>query len=152
MIGSPMGLAAHAMMTAMLAGLIWTIQVVHYPMFADVGSGHFAYYEQEHTRRITWLVLPLMVAELTLAAGLCFAPLDSMAAAPSWVPGAGFALLVVIWGSTGLLQVPEHTVLSKGFDAASHARLVSTNWIRTLGWTVRAVLAMWMLLPPLPTH
>ena len=150
---SPLGLASHALISSMLAGLIWTIQVVHYPQFADVGTAHFPRYEAEHTRRITMLVGPLMLAELTLAAGLCYAPPPpGLIAAPQWVPAAGFALLVIIWMSTALLQVPEHSTLSKGFDATAHGRLVNSNWIRTLGWSARAMLAMWMLLPPQPAE
>jgi hypothetical protein len=54
-------------------------------------------------------------------------------------------LVVVIWFSTFLLQVPCHTRLSQGFDAQIHAQLVSTNWIRTLAWSARAVVAMGMI-------
>jgi hypothetical protein len=49
-------------------------------------------------------------------------------------------LLLAVWGSTFLLQVPCHERLSAGWDEAVHARLVATNWIRTAGWTLRLVL------------
>jgi hypothetical protein len=52
----------------------------------------------------------------------------------------GLALLAVVWASTWLLQVPCHTRLAGGFDAAVHRRLVASNWIRTVGWTARTVL------------
>ena len=31
------------------------------------------------------------------------------------------------------------------FDAQAHARLVDTNWIRTVCWTARGVIALWMI-------
>ena len=57
----------------------------------------------------------------------------------------GAALVALIWGVTFLISVPCHAALSAGFDAAAHDRLVSTNWIRTIAWTARAALSVWML-------
>jgi hypothetical protein len=99
---------------------------VHYPLFAAVGTAQFQAYEQAHTRRITALVAPLMVAEALLSFSLLLAAhtrqySDPRADTPAII---GVGLLCVIWGSTALLQVPCHTVLSKGFDYAAHKRLV----------------------------
>jgi hypothetical protein len=54
-------------------------------------------------------------------------------------------LLAGIWASTFLLQVPCHLRLSAGWDAATHRFLVDSNWIRTIAWTLRLVLAVAML-------
>lgn len=54
-------------------------------------------------------------------------------------------LLVLIWASTFLLQVPKHKVLTHGFDAEAHRFLVRTNWIRTAAWSVRGVVVLWMI-------
>jgi hypothetical protein len=43
------------------------------------------------------------------------------------------------------VQVPLHERLSAGWDAAAHQRLVASNWVRTVLWTVRAVLVAAML-------
>jgi hypothetical protein len=55
----------------------------------------------------------------------------------------GFGLLVLIWLSTIVLQVPRHTVLGKGFDTAAHRQLVVSNWVRTAAWSARSVLVLW---------
>ena len=139
----PLLLVAHAASTWMLTGLIWTIQLVHYPLFALADRGQYAAFATDHGRRITLLVGPAMTVELALAVWL-------VVRRPAGVPGAwawaGLALVAVIWLSTALLQVPEHARLASGFDADAHARLVSGNWIRTAAWTLRAVLAAAMLL------
>jgi hypothetical protein len=44
------------------------------------------------------------------------------------------------------LQVPAHEGLSQRFDPDLTRRLVRTNWIRTIGWTARGVLAVVMVL------
>jgi hypothetical protein len=56
-------------------------------------------------------------------------------------------MLVFIWASTAMLQMPMHGHLLAGADARAHRRLVATNWIRTVLWTVRALLAARLLLP-----
>ena len=54
----------------------------------------------------------------------------------------GLFLLLVIWLSTALLQVPCHNRLVNGFDPKIHHRLVKTNWIRTVAWSLRAIIAL----------
>ena len=46
---------------------------------------------------------------------------------------------------TVALSVPAHGVLAGGFDAAAHARLVGTNWLRTAAWTVGAATSLLLL-------
>jgi hypothetical protein len=136
-------LRAHAISTVMLAGLIWTIQLVHYPLFAKVGADRWMEYERLHQMRITTLVGPLMLAELVTAA-LLLAPLVS-GGKPAWLPIIGAGLLAVIWASTFFIQVPIHSALERGFDPVLIERLVATNWIRTIAWTARAVIAIELL-------
>jgi hypothetical protein len=61
--------------------------------------------------------------------------------------GIGLALLAGIWLSTFLLQVPQHNVLLQGFAEEAHRKLVITNWIRTVLWSCRGILVLWMLKP-----
>ena len=54
----------------------------------------------------------------------------------------GLVLVVVIWLSTALFQVPQHRRLESGFDEQAHRRLVNTNWIRIIAWTARSILTL----------
>ena len=54
-------------------------------------------------------------------------------------------LVLLIWGITAFVSVPAHQRLAQGFDLEAHTRLVQTNWIRTLAWTARGALAIWMI-------
>ncbi|MFB9990936.1 hypothetical protein ACFFLM_02925 [Deinococcus oregonensis] len=137
-------LVVHAALTWVLAGLILTIQIVHYPLFSRVGVAGYAAYQQEHIRRITWLVAPLMLAELVTGAALIFRPPPFLSAASI---SLGLALIVLIWLSTAFVQSPAHSRLTTGFDPVWHSRLVKTNWVRTLIWLVRSLLVgAWLLL------
>ena len=135
-------LLAQAAVTCFLTGLIWTIQVVHYPLMAKVGAAGFAEYERLHSGAITPLVGPAMLAEAALAGLLV---LQRPSFIPAWLAWAGAALVALIWAVTFLVSVPCHALLANGFDAQAHARLVDTNWLRTLAWTARAGLAVWMV-------
>lgn len=132
----------HAAATLFMVGLIWFVQIVHYPLFAHVGRDGFAHYESVHSAWTTLVVGPPMLVELATAMALLFVV---PARVPEPVLWLGVGLLGVIWLSTALLQVPMHGVLAQGFDADAHRRLVSTNWIRTVGWSLRGVLALWVL-------
>lgn len=139
-------LLAQVISTWFLVGLIWTIQIVHYPLFAAVGVDRFVAYEASHTRLITLVVGPVMLVEAATA-GLFVAMRP--ASIPAWIPWTGLGLVILIWISTAILQVPDHAKLANGFDAAAHAHLVGTNWLRTIAWTARGVIlavAIWPVL------
>lgn len=121
--------------TLILNGLIWTIQLVHYPLFARVGAEHFVDYEREHCQRISWLVGPLMVAELASAIALS-------QLRPGPLTQLGLGLVVGIWIYTGVLFGPLHGRLSQRQDRGDLDRLVRLNWGRTLAWTLRIPLAI----------
>jgi hypothetical protein len=134
-------LLLHAFSTLFLAGLIWFVQVVHYPLFPLADRSRFETFAADHRRRTTLVVAPLMLLELTSASAIALAP-PAGSAGMAWL---GWGLLVVIWLSTALLQVPRHRLLSAGFDEAVARSLVSTNWIRTIGWSGRGIIALLLL-------
>jgi hypothetical protein len=136
-------LITHAVATLFMVGLIWFVQVVHYPLFRQVGGDLFPAYARLHAKRTSWVVGPPMLLEMTTALLLLWLRPPGV---PLWMLWAGLLLLVVIWLSTWLLQVPQHAILAEGFNAQAQRRLVRTNWIRTMGWSLRGALAVWVLM------
>jgi hypothetical protein len=134
-------LLVHLVATWYMVGLIWFVQLVHYPQFGGVGRAEFRAYAQEHQRRTTWVVGPPMLVEATTGLWLLLRPPTLAGRVPFLVGGA---LLALVWLSTALLQVPRHRVLARGYDGATHRTLVATNWLRTVGWTVRGALVLWL--------
>ena len=135
-------LILHAAVTWALVGLILTIQLVHYPLFLRVGELGWPLYEREHQARITWLVGPLMLAELLSAGWLALRPPPGV---PGWSLWLGLSLVLAVWVSTALVQSPLHGRLSARFDARLHGRLVGSNWVRTALWLGRGGLCVWWL-------
>ena len=132
-------LIAHAAATLFMTGLIWFVQIVHYPLMGRVGRELFVGYEGAHTRLTTWVVGPPMLVEGVTALMLIFRLPAGVSAAQAW---AGLALLVAIWVSTAVLQMPQHRRLARGFEPSAHRRLVATNWIRVAGWSLRGALVL----------
>ncbi|MCA9078664.1 MAG: hypothetical protein KDA93_26805 [Planctomycetaceae bacterium] len=129
-----------------MTGLIWFVQLSHYPLFAKVGREGFAEYERLHRVRTTVVVAPLMLSEAATAVLL-------FQLVPDWISFhsalLGAALIMAVWVSTATLQVPQHERLSEGFESFALRKLVRTNWIRTVAWSARSVLliqCLWQLL------
>ncbi len=132
-------LALHAFATLAMVGLIWFVQVVHYPLYARVGSASFAAYHEQHVQRTTLVVAPFMLVELACALWLLIWPDPRYG---DWMSWLGMLLLGFIWVSTAVFQVPSHGRLQAGFTPAAHAFLVRSNWIRTVAWTLRGILCL----------
>jgi uncharacterized membrane protein len=133
-------LLLHLAVTAFLCGLIWVVQLVHYPMFERVERDGFAAFEAVHQRRITWIVMPAMVVEAATAGWWMLA--SWRAGEPVLATALNAGLVVVIWASTAWLQVPQHARLARGFDRDAHRRLVASNWLRTAAWSTRTALLL----------
>ena len=135
-------LAVHLAATAAMTGLIWFVQVVHYPLFDLVGRAQFVGYEAAHTRLTAWVVGPFMAVEGVSALLILAMPGEDLG---RLLPLVALGVLGVVHASTVFLQVPMHRALSLAYDRAHTRRLVATNWIRAAGWSVRSVLAAAML-------
>jgi hypothetical protein len=135
-------LMLHAGATCAMAGVIWFVQVVHYPLFAYVGGGGFTAFHSAHARLTTLVVGPLMVVEAVTAVWLLWLRPAGVPASLLWT---GVLLVALLWATTFLLAVPRHAGLAGGFDAAVHAELVAINWVRAIAWTARAAVAVVIL-------
>ena len=128
--------------TWFMVGLIWFVQIVHYPLFNRVEQERFVEYQDRHQKLTTWVVGPPMLVEAVTSMLLVWFPPP--------VNGAllllGIGLLLIIWVSTALLQVPCHSELNRGFNPKFHQQLVVTNWLRTVCWSLRGVLVTWFVL------
>lgn len=134
-----------------MVGLIWTIHVVHYPLFDKVGEATYGAFQTEHMRRISQLlVVPWGVEALSALALVALAPTTRLRV----VAIVGLVLFGLVLLITGLGAAPIHGRLVDGFDAAEHRRLLQVDLARTLVWTARGVVAtvlLWLSVSPAAT-
>ena len=115
--------------TWFMVGLIWLIQIVHYPLFLYIGSKEFSLFHKKHKIFILPVVGIVMICEL-ITSVIIFLQLQSKI--PNWILIIGLMLLGIIWVSTLLIQIPLHYKLNSKFDEHLIIMLVKTNWIRTI--------------------
>ena len=118
----------------LLTGVIWTIQIVHYPSFHYIDKLSFTNFHNFHERRISIIVMPLMLIELITSIALYIHNMWSL------IFALNLLIVGLIWCSTFFVQVPIHSILSEKKDKNLIEKLVNTNWIRTFLWSIRMLL------------
>ena len=82
-----------------MVGLIWFVQVAHYPLFAAIGRAEFPRYQVWNVRATSFVVGPLLAAEGASALGL-------LVLVGGTIVWTGSVLLALIWLSTAFRQDP----------------------------------------------
>lgn len=113
--------------------LIWLVQVIIYPGFLRIPSNDFISYHRWYAIRISLIVMPLMISEVAMIIWWL-----SIHRTPGSILSA--VLVLIVWLSTFLLQVPIHKRLTSGKDHLLIRRLVHTNWIRTVAWSLKTLI------------
>ena len=91
---------------------------------------------------ITPLVGTVMIIELISSILLVVFPPKNVSLT---IPIIGVILIFIIWASTAFLQIPQHNALANAYELETHNLLVQTNWIRTIAWSMRGFLLLYML-------
>ena len=128
-------LLGHLIFTSIMTGVIWVIQIVHYPSFHFIEKELYTAFQKFHMNKISIIVIPIMLAELITGMMLF---LDRSSKSPFLI--ISFVILVLIWLLTGVFFSKAHNELMTGYQELVVNQLVVMNWIRTLLWTLRLLL------------
>lgn len=128
--------------TLYMSGMIWSMQVFEYPLFALVGRNEFPSYHAAHNRSLPFFViLPSVLALGSAVVLFWLRPIGI----PLWSVVLVVALDLAILVSTVAWQAPLHGRLDhEGFSAEVIRTLIRSNWIRTILWTINALLLLGM--------
>ena len=113
--------------------LIWIVQIIIYPGMHGWDRDRFEVLHRDYVPRISCIAVPLILAQAALA-------LWQAALAPNLISVAQVLLIGTVWGVTFFISVPLHKRLSGGYDAQAVTRLIGTNWLRTIGWSLVSLL------------
>lgn len=141
----------HIISSTLMAGVLWIVQLVHYPLFSYVDINQFIEFHRQHSIRITYIVGPAMILQLVSATLLSFAPPCKLSELPNSYAYAFLILTVFVFLATALLAIPEHQKLAGGYLAHVHQRLVITNWVRTLAYSLHIIAIFMALRKLMPT-
>jgi len=126
----------HIVTTSMMIGLIWVVQLVHYPSFHFVDRNRYELFQDFHMRNISWIVFPIMSVELITGILLIQSPVFGHSNKLFFI---SMILLALIWFLTATLFISIHKNLSNGYNKNIIYRLVNLNWLRTILWSLRMV-------------
>ena len=135
-------LIVHAAATLFMTGLIWFVQIVHYPLMSRVGSDALRTLRGgPHAAHR----LGRRAADAGRRSDRDLDRFENPCGAGGLAGMVGLALLGLIWLSTAALQVPQHRLLALRFEPSAHRRLVATNWIRVAAWSARSALVLYWI-------
>jgi len=130
-------LIAHLFSTLFMCGLVWFVQIVHYPLFKGVPLLDFPDYQKRNF--VTGFVtVPVMITELFSGLWILYNDYSDLFL-------INMILLAIIWGSTFIFQVPTHLALLKNPSQKLFNKLIRSNWIRTISWSLRSLLLGYLL-------
>ena len=127
----------HIVSTSLMVGVIWIMQLVHYPSFNFINVEEYKSFQEFHMKRISLIVIPVMIMELTSGV-LIF-----------WIYqtdniffNISLFCLFFIWFLTAILFSKMHQKLTLGYQISIVTKLVNSNWLRTISWTLRLGLVL----------
>ena len=125
-------LLIHFSVCLVMTGVIWIVQVVHYPTFRFINNNNFNLFSSFHVKSIGFIVVPLMLIEATTATILVLKY-------PNKAIFINFTLLMITWVFTFAVSMPLHKDLQNRYSPNAIEKLIKTNWSRTILWTIRSI-------------
>lgn len=120
-----------------MTGVAWFVQLVHYPTLAQLSREQYQQYNETHFKPTTFITFPTMLLELISGAWILLDnPPDGMLL---WF-ALNLIMIVIIWISTMVVQVPLHFKIAKDPSKKSIMKLIQSNWLRTILWSVKLLM------------
>ena len=127
----------HFLSTSLMVGIIWVIQLLHYPTFHFIKKSDYVEFQHFHMQRISFIVVPAMILELLSAFMLVYYIRSSLLT-------VCLIILLVIWLITFVFFTKLHQSLLGGYDKIIVDKLVQINWARTILWSLRLIILIYI--------
>ncbi len=109
--------------------LIWLVQLIIYPSFQFQTKEDFQNWHQIYTRRLTYIVAPLLAGQGLSIAHEFFTQMSLF----SFIQGC---LITGVMFHTFIYFIPLHSKLQTSYTPDLVKKLISKNWIRTVVWSL----------------
>ena len=123
-------LLVHIVTTLFMTSICWFVQVVHYPLFYEMKFSDLIFYERKNVLFTAILAIPIMMVELLSGFYLLYVHQD-------YLHSFNVIFIIIVALSTFLFQAPLHLKLMENPSSELVTKLIRTNWIRTISWTIR---------------
>ena len=127
----------HFLSTSLMVGIIWVIQLLHYPAFNFIKESDYVEFQHFHMQRISFIVVPVMILELFSAFMLVYYFRSNLLI-------LCLIILLVIWLITFVFFTKLHQSLLGGYNKITIDKLVQINWSRTVLWSLRLIILIYI--------
>ena len=127
----------HFLSTSLMVGIIWVIQLLHYPTFHFIKESDYVEFQHFHMQRISFIVVPVMIIELLSGFMLVYYFRSNLLI-------LCLIILLVIWLITFVFFTKLHQSLLGGYDKIIVDNLVQINWSRTVLWSLRLIILIYI--------
>ena len=127
----------HFLSTSLMVGIIWVIQLLHYPAFNFIKESDYVEFQHFHMQRISFIVVPVMILELFSAFMLVYYVRSNLLI-------LCLIILLFIWLITFVFFTKLHQSLLDGYDKIIVDKLVQINWSRTVLWSLRLIILIYI--------
>lgn len=127
----------HFLSTSLMVGIIWVIQLLHYPTFHFIKESDYVEFQHFHMQRISFIVVPVMIIELLSGFMLVYYFRSNLLI-------LCLIILLVIWLITFVFFTKLHQSLLGGYDKIIVDKLVQINWSRTVLWSLRLIILIYI--------
>ena len=127
----------HFLSTSLMVGIIWVIQLLHYPAFHFIKEIDYVEFQHFHMQRISFIVVPVMIIELLSGFMLVYYFRSNLLI-------LCLIILLVIWSITFVFFTKLHQSLLDGYDKIIVDKLVQINWSRTVLWSLRLIILIYI--------
>ena len=127
----------HFLSTSLMVGIIWVIQLLHYPAFNFIKESDYVEFQHFHMQRISFIVVPVMILELFSAFMLVYYVRSNLLI-------LCLIILLFIWLITFVFFTKLHQSLLGGYDKIIVDKLVQINWSRTVLWSLRLIILIYI--------
>ena len=120
----------HSLVDFGMCVVLWLVQLVIYPSFLRVEPSKLIAWHKVYTFCVSFVILPLMFGQLVLT-------ILSVLEGPSILEWVAFAFVLVCWILTFFVSVPLHRKIEQNdITRETRQKLITTNWPRTILWSV----------------
>ena len=127
----------HFLSTSLMVGIIWVIQLLHYPTFHFIKQSDYVEFQHFHMQRISFIVVPVMIIEILSGFMLVYYFRSNLFI-------LCLTILLVIWLITFVFFTKLHQSLLGGYDKIIVKKLVQINWSRTVLWSLRLIILIYI--------
>ena len=124
--------------SSFMFGVIIVTQIVNYPLLLDFLRSDIKHLHNSYVNKISKIVIPSMLLELLIALYLVYNGI--------YLSYINFGLLIIIYISTFLIQVPIHDNVKHSANMSLIKKLIFSNWIRTFCWFFKTVVSVNIIL------